>query len=271
MIPGWVKFDPIRLNTGVGSGWYQIRDNNGIWTNRFVSHMFPDFFEIFDMLTSYGGNHRHSSSIRVTSNYGASSSRTRIFDDRFHPRIRVNELQIDVFNDSNFENFMRQSLDVEIRSGLYRCTSRGEGTFIWNMRLLARDFGINDIVFYGGSEPMEGTALFDLNGGSFDTTGRFVRIIPPRPPGDGLPVGCDPNFPCPPHDPSRPAYRICTCISGGFGYVFEGNRFTSIPPSSPIEHPVDNVVIIKPVQTGPNTGTLTVYATEAMYRELVSR
>ena len=268
LIPGWVIFSPIRLSTETGR--YQIKNNNGVWTDRFTTHTFQDFYEIFDMPTSYGGNHRHASSIKVTSNYGSSSSASRTYNDKSNSGVKSNELEIDVYNDSNLENFRNQSLDIEIHSGLYRCAnSLNEGKFIWNMRLLARDMGINNIVNTSESEPMIWLGYFN-----FSSNARFLRIVDNS-------SGGNSNNSCSCHN-GKPALSggqmyFCDClqpfeIDNGFIHTFDDSRFTEIEwagqDNNGLRTLSSDEVLIVPVQTGDNEGVLTVFATQETYNSL---
>ena len=265
------KFEPIELR--IDGYEYRTRDRNEQWiTGFYISRnaAFHRFTCLFDAPAP--GNVPIASYITWTvtraNNAGTESGTIR------RGQLRgINILDIEVFHENDL-SILDQRLDIRMVSGPYqRRIDRREGNFIWTWTTFGSNYTVADIVGPGGSmegDITEGPFAPTLKAGRLGATGRFVTILP-LPPSRPPMTPCNPAFPCPPHDPSRPAYRICTCVSGGLVHVLEGSRFTAIPPSNPIEHPVDNVVIIVPVQTEPNAGTLTVYATEAMYRELVSR
>ena len=268
---------------------YRTRDGNGQWTvGTFLpSHtVFSNFIQLFETPSP-----RH-----ISNNSFIDWTVTRASGGHREGTIRRGQLRdfhsldIQVFHETDW-SILNQRLDLTMLSGPYMRRINGQiGNFIWTWSTYGSNYSVADVTVKPGAS-MDGSSALHLRAGKLGFTGRFVRIITPPSNHNPAPPGC-PTHSCVcgalhnrPPAPEGQSHAMCDCMlierlpllppNDRFLYTLEDSRFTEIAQAE-IGDGVDwfrapNSVVIMPVQREANSGTLIVFATEATYRQLVSR
>ena len=293
---GRLFFDPIELKIEGRASDYRSRDGNNYFTMPLNLHrdMFMNFFQIID-LSNFGPFTTNESYISVTTTHPRGhtvghwgNSRTRTFTSTSDTNLRPNGFFTHLFWYTDVSENALQRINVNIRSGPYRRWYGGQrGWFLWEWTRTAKDLDLDQFPNCANTliEMIE-SGNFQADAGTARRQGRFVRAIPPPDHNVNAICVCGALHNRPPPPPGQ-SFPICDCMLVNnpnnrlpmlppdfrFQYTIDGSRFTEVAQVSDgddwFRRP--NTVVVMPVQTGPNTGTLTVYATEAAYRELVSR
>jgi len=268
-----LEFTRIELHEEPGFQFF-INDGHGNATHNWLfPAMFPlpTFMHVFWVPATFSGNHRPSQ-ITATTTHLTGGSEFHRYNSDTDRGLWSSSMLINLYHDGNNNNFMAQTLSIEIISGLYRRNDGVAGTLPWVWDRLASSFARDQVTIL----PQQ----MIVHAGPFQHTS--MRFAPMTIISDGFesPFGNNNQTFNPgqiPRPPSTfvvderitnavltPDYRVLEIFNK------EDSRLTAIELADRTEVSLHEtgMIAVEAIMLGQNEGVLKVYATEETVRNL---